>query len=166
MPSQSLVVEWTSILKQHQKVISASPAREKVFYHQANGPMPTRILSVRGVAGPPPLRLYTAWLRSRPVHWTPDPTMLPRLFVVLFSGYTANALPRNENFEIGDTVKDFKDRENSMNFCSTSLNLFLLQVARFQYWWERRLATLSTSLTRPLMSIRRDSQPTVCWNNN
>ena len=31
MPSQSLVVEWTSILKQHQKVISATPARKRDF---------------------------------------------------------------------------------------------------------------------------------------
>ena len=109
---------------------------------------------------------YIAWLRSRPVHSTFAPTMLPSLFVVLLSGFTATALPLDHNLEIanGDTVKDFKDRANSIHFCSKSLNIFLLQVARLQCWWGRRSATLLISLTRPSMITRRDSQPMVCWN--
>merc|ERR1711953_524864 len=35
-------------------------------------------------------------------HSTPDPTMLPSLFAVLFSGFTATALPLNDNFEIAN----------------------------------------------------------------
>ena len=108
--------------------------------------------------------LFIAWLRSRPVHSTFAPTMLPSLFVVLLSGFTATALPLDDNFEIanGETIKDFKDQANSIHFCSKSLNIFLLQVARLQYWCERRSATLLISSTRPSMSTRRDSQPKVC----
>ena len=38
--------------------------------------------------------------------------MLPCLFVGLFSGYTATALPLDDNFDIanGDSVKDFKEK--------------------------------------------------------
>ena len=96
------------------------------------------------------------------------PKMLPSLFVVLLSGFTATALPLDDNFEIanGETIKDFKDQANSIHFCSKSLNIFLLQVARLQYWCVRRSATLLISSTRPSMSTRRDSQPKVCWNRN
>ena len=92
---------------------------------------------------------YIAWLRSRPVHSTPDPTMLQCPFVVLLIGFTATALPLDDNFEIanGDIVKDFKDRAKSVNFFSMSLNHFLLKVARLlsKKSWTNAPFSLSTS---------------------
>ena len=50
----------------------------------------------------------------------------PSLFVVLLSGFTATALPLDDNFKIanGGTVKDFKDRANFNEFLQQEFEHF------------------------------------------